>query len=1050
MQDGHGDGRVDKHAMPIFFSFFIALSIQIGSIAQFAGTKWLSNANAISILIALMVPALVVAITGPGWVFNIKLRTMVQLAATVADLVTCSWILLTLSTYLDLVGAPPVMQFGYYWLYAHYPVVVHLSLTFFMIIIAAPGAFISNVDPRGKKEGAMLKTMLLLVVPAWLDTYLYSSAGYFWAVLIQAVWFGAYAVVKVVQLANLRGTTVGNASILPEGEGRPAVRNGRNGLLHFIKGLVVFLFLMLMIYSNANILNQVLVRPNYVPMWVQMFPLFLAGCATWGIACKLKVDRFWIAIVSAVILLVNGIMLASRPDSYVVFGPATVVLSCISIPGFLAAGILYTRGMALGRFSQVAWAVMATFFIAGAILIGIAEKAGLYCTRCYENAIMFSCAGLIVWLVGFFISRANGFWNKGRRVVVARASTSSPKEMVAIPPGSNAHKKRVSLKVLLLATAFVAGSLSVVTIAGQAGFTEQVLGTYNSEYYLWLADSTRTIDANYRPNIPASTINSTVRIAMARGEHEGFQVVFTPWNLKNLNVWDFRPLRNLKQVVSNETIGSGNISFYNVDYVPQLSGQYPDRLLPFSRIDTGVSLVGKCNWPIYVDVFVPENASTNNTIDPGLYRTTLQFTCYDYRESYPGEVHTYVNRTVQFILEVEVYNFTISQERHISTEIIWGIPEIPVWQNFYIDHRLDWRFDISPVKAFSATTSNMSITFDWPAYFSQLVPLMDRGMQYFPVTWSSLAGMGQLDLNWTEEIVFSYYLTNLTAQLSNRTTPWGTPYIDHAYFLIRDEPGADIYDNLTQIGQFIHQHAPMLKIMETLSGNFDEYPNDFLQEVDIYCPLVQRWQPSETMPEDDTANGWPIRLVNLLATYNGTREKVLWVYHTHNGFPRSDTEIYMSGMLQRNSFWMHWIYNVTGWLYWSFNYGMDLSGGYGYAGFGESTLVGFGPGDTPIGSLRLERVRDGIEDYEYFWMLDSACKQVEASGNASQAGPGRALLQRVRDLYNEPENLQNLAIFTTNDMQEFTKSYHPWAAPYLQLRAEIGRELGRLASLGFT
>ncbi|MBD3186216.1 DUF4091 domain-containing protein, partial [Candidatus Bathyarchaeota archaeon] len=143
---------------------------------------------------------------------------------------------------------------------------------------------------------------------------------------------------------------------------------------------------------------------------------------------------------------------------------------------------------------------------------------------------------------------------------------------------------------------------------------------------------------------------------------------------------------------------------------------------------------------------------------------------------------------------------------------------------------------------------------------------------------------------------------------------------------------------------------------------------------------------------------------------------------------------------------------IPGWLYWSFNYGMDMDGGYGYAGFGESNLVDIGPGNTPVSSLRLERVRDGIEDYEYFWLLNETIDGLIAAGtnmSLDLAGNATILLDRVASTFNQPEHLNNLPVLDTDDFELFKRGYNPYSGTYLSIRGDIGVLLGTIKSEGY-
>jgi hypothetical protein len=293
-----------------------------------------------------------------------------------------------------------------------------------------------------------------------------------------------------------------------------------------------------------------------------------------------------------------------------------------------------------------------------------------------------------------------------------------------------------------------------------------------------------------------------------------------------------------------------------------------------------------------------------------------------------------------------------------------------------------------------------------------------------------------------------WYIANITMHLENITTPWGRSALDYAYFFIIDEPGEEWYAQIIEIAKIIHNISPHLRIMETMNQNLETYPDEFLEEIDIYTQYIHEWVPSTAFPGDPEmkVNKWPARLDEFVSKYDGPREKELWVYLTHNRVPTPDTDIQMSGIMQRNSFWMYWIYGITGWLYWSFNWGTDMEHGYGYAGFGESNLIGYGADGRPLPSLRLERVRDGIEDFEYFWLLNYTCSYLEQNGYATEAIAGRALLRQVNQIFNQPEHLVN-KLPAEGRSESYLWSYNPQPATYLALRHAVGQELARLNTL---
>ncbi len=83
-------------------------------------------------------------------------------------------------------------------------------------------------------------------------------------------------------------------------------------------------------------------------------------------------------------------------------------------------------------------------------------------------------------------------------------------------------------------------------------------------------------------------------------------------------------------------------------------------------------------------------------------------------------------------------------------------------------------------------------------------------------------------------------------------------------------------------------------------------------------------------------------------------------------------------------FWQAWDNNVTGFLYWTVNWWINIRNikpmypegpiqfsktGKILHNNGDGLLVWPGPDMTPYPSLRLEIIRDGIDDYEYLALL---------------------------------------------------------------------------------
>jgi hypothetical protein len=99
--------------------------------------------------------------------------------------------------------------------------------------------------------------------------------------------------------------------------------------------------------------------------------------------------------------------------------------------------------------------------------------------------------------------------------------------------------------------------------------------------------------------------------------------------------------------------------------------------------------------------------------------------------------------------------------------------------------------------------------------------------------------------------------------------------------------------------------------------------------------------------------------------------------------------------------WQNWKLGVTGNLYWGLDWWADnlkteprwpLSewdpaswrNDAGVAHNGDGYLLYPGPDLQPLSSVRLENLRDGIEDYEYLWLLRDNVQKLRKAGKGSK------------------------------------------------------------------
>ena len=188
-------------------------------------------------------------------------------------------------------------------------------------------------------------------------------------------------------------------------------------------------------------------------------------------------------------------------------------------------------------------------------------------------------------------------------------------------------------------------------------------------------------------------------------------------------------------------------------------------------------------------------------------------------------------------------------------------------------------------------------------------------------------------------------------------------WFDRCFFYLWDEPNIAYTKQLVAVGRVVREAVPDLKILvvQAITEQWHEV-------VDIYCPHV----PYFSHRDIDK------RLKDLHA-----KGKELWWYNCGDPYPRPTYSIPHPAACARMSFLLMWKYGLTGNLYWAAhcNNDLDRTGGrnVGADGRGDGQLIYISKGKR-VPSIRLEMIRDGVEDYEYLWLLRERVGRARARG----------------------------------------------------------------------
>lgn len=428
-------------------------------------------------------------------------------------------------------------------------------------------------------------------------------------------------------------------------------------------------------------------------------------------------------------------------------------------------------------------------------------------------------------------------------------------------------------------------------------------------------------------------------------------------------------------------------------------GWWPDPLLPPRPFDVPAGRV----QPVWLNVRVPAGTA------PGTYRGQVQVRPVE------GQLQTVP-------LEVRVWNFAVPKQQHLETSFplrpdelqrFYRLKQVPLelyerWVDFSLDYRI---------------SSNLC---DWPNFSTDMERLvarqLDRGGSAFCLgyAWFTQGPPEQRQKHNAEQVA---QLKKLYERAKQRG------WLDRAYVYCHDEIGKEHFPYAKELYGELKKAMPDLRLMQTF---YKDEPVAALEDVlDIWAPNTGRYRPAEFQAQQAKGHG------------------VWWYVCCGPGKPYANLMIEWPGSDHRLLLWQNDKFRVTGFLYWGLNVYRDNSAGEarwpavpwkpatwrndaGNPHHGDGQLIYPGPDGVPYSSVRLENLRDGIEDYEYLWLLRSHVARLKKAAVPAHA----ALLAEAKQaLVLDDALVKDLTHFTDN--------------PQLvrQKRAEVARLIERLQTV---
>lgn len=511
----------------------------------------------------------------------------------------------------------------------------------------------------------------------------------------------------------------------------------------------------------------------------------------------------------------------------------------------------------------------------------------------------------------------------------------------------------------------------------------------NSDISVWAAPSEQKIrpkDPVEKNNLIWSENNQVIKVAGAGNQHIYFQLVITVL-LQAKNNSEDKYFVNSSNLVSDQgdTIPSDKINLYLEEYLLIYgksssvgeTGYWPDALAPLKRpfdMQTQYSTVQ--NRPIWVDISLPTEKPR------GIYKGYLII-------KHNGKRIGKVN------LEVKVYNFSLPQETHLVTYMniskgrlahFYNLPLFSkkidkltqTYYEFLYNHRMEPWFNDQLQPKVEIQKEKVSVSFNDKRYKYYMDSLNTKR-----VLLNSYPSAIRKQLNsplFSKE--FNKIMKSYLSQVSDYfyKNGWLETLVFNSPI---DEPGSKRdFENTRKWASLVHQAAPKVPFLVTKTpvppaqhpdwGTLRGYANNF-------------------SIHGNTLNDPAIK--NIIKKEEEKGGELTWYISCDQTYPQPNYFIDAPALDPVMVPWITARYHLDGILYWSLNdwsetinpwfdavtyhSGFLCSGGYVLNGEGSLLY----PGDYtekytaqpnvygPVSSIRFELLLEGIQDYEYIWML---------------------------------------------------------------------------------
>lgn len=523
---------------------------------------------------------------------------------------------------------------------------------------------------------------------------------------------------------------------------------------------------------------------------------------------------------------------------------------------------------------------------------------------------------------------------------------------------------------------------------------------------LWWASSGWKISQK-RPLPKAS--GECLRITTAKNEMEAAQLVVRP----SKPLKGFLAKTEALKGPNNAIIPAENVEVLRVRYVnvtqptdyTSVAAPWPDPLPPFNG---AIDLAENMNQPLWVRVKPPKETPA------GVYKGMIALTAEHFEKKVP--------------IEVTVFDFILPDTMTCTTAFGFGHGRAFQYQKVTDPQQQREVFDkyltalsahhICPynpaaLDPFNVTWNKLTPTFDWTAWDAAMTKAFNQfHFNAFSVPFIGMGGgsfyernepnlLGYAENTPEYKAAFTAYGNALNAHLVEKG------WADKSFVYWFDEPDPKDYEFVMNGFRKIKESAPNVGRMLT-----EQIEPALVGGPNIWCPLTPAFDlalAKQRQAEGDTfwwyvCTGPKAPYVTLFIDHPGTELRV-WLWQTWQrriqGLLVWETTFWNSEAAYPDPAHPQNPYEDP--MGWTVGYGtpagtkLPWGNGDGRFIYPPEAAADGNPSqpvlDPPVDSIRIEMLRDGIEDYEYFVLLEKLLAEKASKLSAEEAASLKALLE---------------------------------------------------------